>query len=103
MIATQRLYPYLLEPQAKPAIWGGTALVERYGKHADPQAAIGESWECWDQNYVDNGALSGATLGELRAEFGADLMGPLDSRALFPILTKIIDARSALSVQVHPD
>jgi mannose-6-phosphate isomerase len=103
MTATQRLYPYLLEPQEKPAIWGGAALVERYGKHADRQSAIGESWECWDENRIDNGALSGTTLGELRAELGAELMGPLDSRAIFPILTKLIDAQAALSVQVHPD
>jgi mannose-6-phosphate isomerase len=102
MTATQRLYPYLLEPQEKPAIWGGAALVERYGKHADPRAAIGESWECWDENRVDNGTLRGATLGELRAELGADLMGPLERDAIFPILTKIIDAQAALSVQVHP-
>jgi mannose-6-phosphate isomerase len=103
MTATQRLYPYLLEPQEKSAIWGGASLVERYGKHADPKVAIGESWECWDENHVDNGSLAGSTLGELRAELGGQLMGPLDSRAIFPLLTKIIDARSALSVQVHPD
>ena len=103
MNATPRLYPYLLEPQEKPAIWGGAALVQRYGKNADARATIGESWECWDENHVDNGTLSGATLGELRTELGVDLMGPLDSRAIFPILTKLIDAQSALSVQVHPD
>jgi mannose-6-phosphate isomerase len=103
MTARQRLYPYLLEPLEKPAIWGGAALVQYYGKHADPQATIGESWECWDENLVDNGTLSGATLADLRTELGADLMGPLDRHAIFPILTKFIDARSALSVQVHPD
>jgi len=101
--STDRFYPYRLEPQEKPAIWGGDALVERYGKQADRNAAIGESWECWDENRVDNGALAGATLGELRHVLGADLMGPIDSRRIFPILTKIIDARLALSVQVHPD
>jgi mannose-6-phosphate isomerase len=103
MISTPRLYPYLLEPQEKAAIWGGDALVCRYGKHADRQAAIGESWECWDENRVGNGALAGSTLGDVRRELGAALMGPLDSAAIFPILTKIIDARAALSVQVHPD
>src|SRR5450755_3334527 len=103
MTSTQRLYPFLLEPQEKPAIWGGDALVCRYGKHADRQAAIGESWECWDENRVGNGALAGRTLGQARAIARASLMGPLDSQAIFPILTKIIDARSALSVQVHPD
>jgi mannose-6-phosphate isomerase len=103
MLAPTQLYPYLLEPQEKSAIWGGDALVERYGKHAERGATIGESWECWDANSVDNGPLAGATLGEVRARLGSALMGPLDSRAIFPILTKIIDARQALSVQVHPD
>jgi mannose-6-phosphate isomerase len=102
MRAAEDLYPYLLEPQEKSAIWGGAALVERYGKHADPRASIGESWECWDDNRVENGTLAGATLSDLRAELGAELMGPLDAHAIFPILTKIIDAQSALSVQVHP-
>jgi mannose-6-phosphate isomerase len=30
-------------------------------------------------------------------------MGPIDPSARFPVLTKIIDAREPLSVQVHPD
>jgi mannose-6-phosphate isomerase len=99
----EALYPYRLVPQEKPAIWGGHALVRQYGKTADPRAAIGESWECWDENRVANGALSGRTLGELRLDLGAALMGPLDTKRAFPVLTKIIDAREALSVQVHPD
>jgi mannose-6-phosphate isomerase len=103
MISTELVYPYRLEPLEKPAIWGGSALVERYGKHADPHAAIGESWECWDENRIENGPLHGRTLGELRANLGAQLMGPLDAGRIFPVLTKIIDARQALSVQVHPD
>jgi mannose-6-phosphate isomerase len=103
LASTARLYPYKLEPQEKPAIWGGGALVERYGKHGDSNAALGESWECWDENKVENGTLTGATLAQLRAELGAELMGPIDRDRIFPVLTKIIDARQALSVQVHPD
>lgn len=103
MASAERLYPYLLEPQEKPAIWGGDALVVRYGKHADPGAAIGESWECWDANRIGNGCLAGETLADLRRELGPALMGSIDPARIFPILTKIIDARLALSVQVHPD
>jgi mannose-6-phosphate isomerase len=103
MTSTEHLYPYRLEPQEKPAIWGGSALVQHYGKHADPGVAIGESWECWDDNRVDNGALTGRTLAQLRHDLGADLMGPIDRSQVFPVLTKIIDAHAALSVQVHPD
>lgn len=98
-----RLYPFVLEPKETAAIWGGDALVARYGKRGDPAAKLGESWECWDENRVENGTLAGRTLAELRAELGTALTGPADPRARFPVLTKIIDARAALSVQVHPD
>jgi mannose-6-phosphate isomerase len=98
-----RLYPYLVDPKETPAIWGGDALVRRYGKRGDPAARIGESWECWDDNRVVNGALTGRTVGELRTELGAELTGPIDPARPFPVLTKIIDAHAPLSVQVHPD
>jgi len=98
-----RLYPYVLEPKETPAIWGGDALVTRYGKHGDRTTPLGESWECWDENRIANGPLARKTLGELRAELGDDLTGPIDAHRIFPVLTKIIDAHAALSVQVHPD
>ncbi len=97
------LYPYLIDPKETPAIWGGDSLVKHFKKRADPNAKIGESWECWDENRVLNGPLAGATIARLRADLGADLLGDLDASQIFPILTKIIDARDALSVQVHPD
>ena len=84
-------------------IWGGHALVERYGKPGDPNAKIGESWECWDDNSVANGMFAGRTIAQLRIELGSSLLGTLDPKRSFPILTKFIDARHALSVQVHPD
>lgn len=96
------LYPLVLKPKMSPAIWGGDALVRRFGKDGDPNAKTGESWECWDTNAVLNGALAGKTVADLRAELGAALLGDLDATQIFPILTKIIDARDALSVQVHP-
>jgi mannose-6-phosphate isomerase len=98
-----RLYPFVLEPKLTAAIWGGDALVRRYGKPGDRTQTLGESWECWDENRVANGALAGKTLAELRAELGSALTGPIDPARAFPVLTKIIDAREALSVQVHPD
>jgi mannose-6-phosphate isomerase len=96
-------YPYILEPKETPAIWGGDALVTTYGKTGDPAAKIGESWECWDANAVTNGPLAGTTIAQLRTQLGASLLGDLDATRIFPILTKIIDARDWLSVQVHPD
>ena len=97
------LYPLVMEPKETAAIWGGDALVTRFGKSGDPSQKLGESWECWDENRVANGPHEGKTIAELRALLGAQLMGNLNAQRLFPILTKIIDARDWLSVQVHPD
>lgn len=103
MSAAANFYPYVIVPKETPAIWGGDALVKTYGKSGDPNAKIGESWECWDENAVANGPLQGKTIADLRAMLGAEFIGNLDASRIFPILTKIIDARDALSVQVHPD
>ena len=97
------LYPFVIEPKETPAIWGGDALVTTYGKDGDPKAKLGESWECWDTNRVTNGPLAGSTIADLRSKLGAQLLGDLDPSRPFPVLTKIIDARDWLSVQVHPD
>jgi mannose-6-phosphate isomerase len=101
MTASPPILP--LAPRMVEAIWGGHALVDDYGKPGDPHAAFGESWECWDDNRVAAGPLAGRTLAELREELGAALLGPLPPARVFPLLTKFIDARGALSVQVHPN
>jgi mannose-6-phosphate isomerase len=80
----ESFYPLLLAPKDAPAIWGG------------------ESWQCWDENRVINGPLAGDSVAELRERLGASLLGDLDANRIFPVLTKIIDARDWLSVQVHP-
>ena len=77
-------------------------MVEEFGKAGDPAAKIGESWECWDENPVVNGPLAGQTVAQLRASLGPALLANIDPNRIFPILTKIIDARDSLSVQVHP-
>lgn len=97
------LYPFVLQPKLTPAIWGGNALVTRFGKHGDAAEKIGESWECWDENHVLNGKLAGMSVAQLREDLGASLLGDIDPARIFPILTKIIDAQASLSVQVHPD
>ena len=102
-VSDEAIYPYSIEPKETPAIWGGDALVKHFGKKADPNEKIGESWECWDDNRVLNGPLAGKTIADLRTQLGAKLLGDLDPTQIFPILTKIIDARDSLSVQVHPD
>ena len=100
---TAALYPYVLDPKLSPAIWGGGELVSEYGKHGDPNAKLGESWECWDTNRVVDGSLEGQSVADLRASLGQRLLGNLDPNRIFPVLTKIITAHDWLSVQVHPD
>jgi mannose-6-phosphate isomerase len=97
------LYPYVLDPKLTTQVWGGDELVKVYGKQGDPNARLGESWECWDEDRVRNGALAGSTVADLRARLGAELLGDLDPKRIFPVLTKIITAHDWLSVQVHPD
>ncbi len=95
--------PLVLVPKLAAAIWGGDLLVKRYGKQGDPNARLGESWECWDENAIAGGEFGGQTLAAVRALLGHELTGPVDPAQRFPVLTKIIDAKDALSVQVHPD
>jgi mannose-6-phosphate isomerase len=99
----ESIYPYVLDPKLTTQVWGGDELVTVYGKHGDPTAKLGESWECWDADRVTNGALTGSTVADLRAKLGAQLLGDLDPKRIFPLLTKIITAHDWLSVQVHPD
>ena len=65
------LYPRQLEPKLTTAIWGGDELVRAYGKHGDPHAKLGESWECWDTDAVTNGTVKGSTVAMMRQRFGA--------------------------------
>jgi mannose-6-phosphate isomerase len=102
-MSDQLLYPYVLQPKLAAAIWGGSELVERFGKYGDSSKTWGESWECWDANVVLNGILAGESVAQLRARLGPQFLGELDPARMFPILTKIITARDWLSVQVHPD
>jgi mannose-6-phosphate isomerase len=97
------IYPLALDPKLTTQVWGGDELVRVYGKHGDPNARLGESWECWDADRVTNGDLAGATVADLRARLGPQLLGDIDPARIFPVLTKIITAHDWLSVQVHPD
>jgi len=97
------LYPMLIQPRYVERIWGGHGLVERLGKPAPRDKAIGESWEVYEEDTVLNGSYAGRTIRDLRASLGRDLTGHVSPDELFPLLTKLIDARDTLSVQVHPD
>ncbi len=89
---------YKLTPALKDNLWGGNKL-RKYGKTSDADR-IAESWE-----------LSFTTDGEARISDGRTMSEAFPRESwgtacekfkFFPTLTKFIDAREKLSVQVHP-
>ncbi len=92
---TPKSYPMKLAPRFLAKPWGGRRIGELFGKPLPEGEPIGESWEFFDRpdgsSRILNGPLAGRELAALRGDV------PL------PLMTKIIDARETLSVQVHPD
>lgn len=81
-------YPLRLVPQERKAIWGR----ELWLVSSHPAMP----------SEVANGAYAGRTLPSLVAEFGTEISGTRWQKG-FPLLTKIIEARDRLSLQVHPN
>lgn len=104
-----KVYPIKFNPILKEKIWGGNKLGTLLGKDTDKDN-VGESWEISDVNgnisEVSNGVYKGASLKTLIADHEAQLLGT-DNFANFgynfPLLIKFLDAKTDLSVQVHPD
>tara|TARA_B100000795_G_scaffold269961_1_gene261394 strand:- start:5348 stop:6325 length:978 start_codon:yes stop_codon:yes gene_type:complete len=97
------------EPILKDKIWGGEKLATLLNKHST-RKDIGESWEIsdveGDTSIVVNGELKGQNLKQLITEFKADLVGEkiyTHFGEKFPLLIKFIDAKEALSIQLHPN
>jgi mannose-6-phosphate isomerase len=102
-------YPLKFEPILKEKIWGGEKLNKLLNKKVQ-SANIGESWEISDVedsiSVVINGMLKGRSLQELISTYKSDLVGAKVYRDFgdkFPLLIKFIDAKEALSIQLHPD
>ena len=96
-----------LKPSFKDYLWGGHRLVDDYQKEYDGEI-LAESWElsCHPDgpSYIINGEHAGKTLREFIQSEGKEVLGTNCERFEdFPILTKFIDARDSLSIQVHPD
>ena len=96
-----------LKPSCKDYLWGGNRLVEEYGKEYDGDV-LAETWElsCHPDgpSYIMNGKYAGKTLQQYIDAEGKEVLGTHCRRFRdFPILTKFIDARDNLSIQVHPD
>lgn len=102
------LYPLKFQPIYQYRIWGGeklkTVLHKEYlGKN------IGESWEISDvkggETLVLDGDLKNFSLKQLIEKYKGDFIGnEVYSRFgnEFPLLIKFIDAKTPLSIQVHP-
>ena len=95
-----------LKPSCKDYLWGGHRLAEEYGVEYDGEV-LAEAWElsCHPDgpSYIANGTYAGKTLQEYIDIKGKEILG-INCRRFrdFPILTKFIDAKQSLSVQVHP-
>ena len=91
------------KPVFKRMIWGGTRLRTEYG-YDIPGDNTGECWAVSAHENgdceIEGGTYDGVKLSTLYAEH-KELFN--DDHKKFPLLVKIIDAASDLSIQVHPD
>ena len=93
-----------LQPVFKEMIWGGSRLATEFG-YDIPGDDTGECWgisahpngDCT----VRSGEYSGMKLSQVWSEH-PELFGREKAEGVFPLLTKIIDAKADLSIQVHP-
>ena len=102
-------YPLMFKPVIKERIWGGNKLSTLLGK-SGIEGPAGESWELSGVpgtiSEVLNGPLTGSLLTDLieqdpEAILGAEVIKKHGTE--FPVLIKFIDAKTDLSIQVHPD
>lgn len=100
--------PFLLRPAAKDYLWGGNRLNNEFAKEIDMDP-LAETWECSTHpdgpSIVASGEYEGETLTDVLRNH-PEFVGShpdSDGSGELPILIKFIDAKSDLSVQVHPD
>src|SRR5215213_5703709 len=98
-LITRLAQPLKLRPRLDAKPWGGRRLAE-WGIALPSDERIGEALLTAPEATVSSGDLAGATLGELAQQAPETWIG---ARSLFPLLSKLIDAQTDLSVQVHPD
>lgn len=103
------LYPLKFQPIYKDKIWGGKRLKSLFNKDFSPLPNCGESWELSgvpsNLSVVKNGFLAGNNIKELSEIYMGDLLGDKVFEKYgddFPLLVKLLDTESYLSIQVHP-
>ncbi|MEZ4854229.1 type I phosphomannose isomerase catalytic subunit [Flavobacterium sp.] len=102
-------YPLQFTPILKDRIWGGTKLKSLLNKEI-PSETTGESWELStvpnEVSVINNGEFKGKNLNEIINLYPIEILGEsVISRfgKEFPLLFKFIDAKTDLSIQVHPN
>ncbi len=95
-----------LKPACKDYLWGGSKLREQYHVESDLNP-LAEAWvlSCHKDgpSVIVNGEDAGKTLPEYIEKHGKGVLGTnCEKFEDFPILTKFIDAKGNLSIQVHP-
>lgn len=102
-------YPLKFTPILQEKIWGGSKLKSLLNKASDKNN-IGESWELStvknNISVVANGTYKGTDLNTLLSQFKGELVGEKIYKKFgndFPLLIKFIDAKDALSIQLHPN
>lgn len=94
---------YKLKPSTKDYIWGGDTLKTKYGKESESDV-LAESWEL--SCHPDGPSMlesEGVSLAQYIEQNPTALGSTCEKFDEFPMLVKFIDAKSALSIQVHPD
>ena len=95
-----------LKPACKDYLWGGHRLVDEYNVEYEGDI-LAEAWElsCHPDgpSMIMNGPYEGKSLRDYLEAEGMEVLGTHCRRFReFPILTKFIDAKDNLSIQVHP-
>ena len=104
-MATNELYPLILEPTVKNYVWGGSKFKNILKSGLDPNLPVAEIWVIYENNVVSNGYLAGKTLHELTSHYEQRLLGDNfhSKQKKFPLLIKLLDSKEWLSIQVHPN
>lgn len=98
---------YKMHPAYKDYLWGGDTLVKKYGKDSTYDITA-ESWELSAHpdgaSSIVGGLFDGMAFDHFIRAYGEKVCG-WKSKTFdrFPVLIKFIDARNALSVQIHPN
>lgn len=98
--------PFLLTPAAKDYLWGGSRLNDDFNLGI-PISPFAEAWVCSTHSDGNCTTSSGLPLSTVLKEnpswLGTHALQSTGGNPELPILIKLIDAKSDLSVQVHPD